>query len=561
MITPFRLLLCACLINLTLLNPLRARSSNWTDLQGTTFKGSPSASYGPFALFNTGPNKGRRVLFRSLSPEDCIRYYEESQKLTRAEDWSQAKSSVSYDLKDRLLRLEKDQLVPVNVKGVPEPELYVLIFSSAWEGDSYAYTIPFQFRAAYDRLQRIYPNRMATVHFGVRQDKQSDLGFAKATFMPWLIANYTELAAIDVFARNAPAQGCVMALVTRDGVLLAQSPAGNLQEVKKFIDELNAIMAAGDEQNPLFWKERAYHQSIIRPHRYATSSTPPMLIGNPLRTSTLRKNGVKQVIASMEIDAEGKVTAINVSNAAEIPAAFLPKLEKALNGSAVFLPAIQQGKPVAGTFAFNYTVPGDSADYDVDRDWIILSARPEIIIPTWLLLRPIPVALEEFSKIDQVKDDETVVLNAMKVSSGGISKKAQLNAFNSDFFNPNGADSIAPVEGKTELVDENSYTWERFDSPNGFVNLRAKVSCDYSVGYAWAEFDSPAAGPAFLGLGSDDGVKVWLNGVLVVDRWTRRMSRIDDDIVPLQLVAGKNRILIKIQNATGDWSFLARLRR
>ncbi len=557
--TSFRLLLCVGLINLALLTSVHARSSNWTDLQGTTFKGSPSASYGPFALFNTGPNKGRRVLFRALAPEDCIRYYEESQKMTRAEDWSQAKSSVSDDLKDRLQRLENNQLVPVNIKGLPEPELYVLIFASAWEGSSY--TISLQFRAAYDRLQRIYGNRMVTVRFGIRQDKQSDLNFAKATNMPWLIANYTELDAIDVFARNAPAQGCLMMLVTRDGVPLAQSTAENLQDVKKFIDELNAIMAASDEQNPLFWKDHAYYQSIIRPRRYATSSTPPMLIGNPLRTSTLRKNGVKQVSASMEIDAEGKVTAVTIANAAEIPASFLPKLEKALSGSAIFLPAIQQGKPVAGTFAFNYSVPGDNTAYDVDKDWIFLSARPETIIPTWLLLRPIPVALEEFSEITQVKDDETVVLSALKVSSSGISKKAQLNAFNSDFFDPNGAASVAPVEGKPELVDENKYTWERYDSPNGFVNLRAKVTCDYSVGYAWAEFDSPAAGPALLGLGSDDGVKVWLNGTLVVDRWTRRMSRIDDDIVPLQLVAGKNRLLIKIQNATGDWSFLARLRR
>jgi hypothetical protein len=56
-------------------------------------------------------------------------------------------------------------------------------------------------------------------------------------------------------------------------------------------------------------------------------------------------------------------------------------------------------------------------------------------------------------------------------------------------------------------------------------------------------------------------VKIWLNGTLVEDRWTRRNSSIDDDIVPLQLVAGKNRILIKIQNVSGGWSFAARIRR
>ena len=61
-------------------------------------------------------------------------------------------------------------------------------------------------------------------------------------------------------------------------------------------------------------------------------------------------------------------------------------------------------------------------------------------------------------------------------------------------------------------------------------------------------------------MGSDDGIKIWLNGELVNDKWIRRISRIDDDIVPLRLKKGKNQLLIKIQNATGDWSFIYRLR-
>ena len=83
---------------------------------------------------------------------------------------------------------------------------------------------------------------------------------------------------------------------------------------------------------------------------------------------------------------------------------------------------------------------------------------------------------------------------------------------------------------------------------------------DYSVGYAWAEWESPADLDAWLGIGSDDGLKIWLNGALVHDKWIRRMSRIDDDVVPMHLTKGRNQILIKIQNAEGDWSFVYRLR-
>ena len=80
------------------------------------------------------------------------------------------------------------------------------------------------------------------------------------------------------------------------------------------------------------------------------------------------------------------------------------------------------------------------------------------------------------------------------------------------------------------------------------------------VGNAWSEFVAQRDTEAWLGLGSDDGVKIWLNGELVHDKWIRRPSHVDDDVVPLRLKKGANRMLIKIQNATIDWSFVYRLR-
>ena len=65
---------------------------------------------------------------------------------------------------------------------------------------------------------------------------------------------------------------------------------------------------------------------------------------------------------------------------------------------------------------------------------------------------------------------------------------------------------------------------------------------------------------AWLGIGSDDGIKVWLNGELVSDKWRHRISQLDDDIVPLKLQAGKNHLLLKVQNMTRNWNFVTRLR-
>ena len=42
---------------------------------------------------------------------------------------------------------------------------------------------------------------------------------------------------------------------------------------------------------------------------------------------------------------------------------------------------------------------------------------------------------------------------------------------------------------------------------------------DYATAYAWARIDMPAETSALLGIGSDDAVKVWLNGELVHENW------------------------------------------
>ena len=83
---------------------------------------------------------------------------------------------------------------------------------------------------------------------------------------------------------------------------------------------------------------------------------------------------------------------------------------------------------------------------------------------------------------------------------------------------------------------------------------------DNCVGYAWTEIMSPADTDAWLGIGSDDGLKVWVNGRLVANSWVVRPSRLGDHVVPFRLKAGRNQILVKVQNDTAAWSFIARLR-
>jgi hypothetical protein len=63
----------------------------------------------------------------------------------------------------------------------------------------------------------------------------------------------------------------------------------------------------------------------------------------------------------------------------------------------------------------------------------------------------------------------------------------------------------------------------------------------------------PEARTAALVLGSDDGVRVFLDRTLVFEKVTVRALDPDDDLAPVELAAGWNRVLAKVENQGGHW--------
>ncbi len=59
--------------------------------------------------------------------------------------------------------------------------------------------------------------------------------------------------------------------------------------------------------------------------------------------------------------------------------------------------------------------------------------------------------------------------------------------------------------------------------------------------YAAADIELGAPQTMLLGIGSDDAVKVWLNGELVHDNWVSRALTVDEDLVLAPMRAGVNR--------------------
>ncbi len=83
---------------------------------------------------------------------------------------------------------------------------------------------------------------------------------------------------------------------------------------------------------------------------------------------------------------------------------------------------------------------------------------------------------------------------------------------------------------------------------------------DDRAAYARTRVWTPSAIDARLDLGSDDGIKVWLNGHVVHAHYTERGCAPKQDTVKVRLQEGWNVLLLKIVNRAGGWGFACRLR-
>lgn len=95
------------------------------------------------------------------------------------------------------------------------------------------------------------------------------------------------------------------------------------------------------------------------------------------------------------------------------------------------------------------------------------------------------------------------------------------------------------------------------------INLRSYYEdhepVEARVTYARSVVQSDREQAATLLTGSDDAIRVWLNGKLVLDRLTARAAQADEDAAPVRLRAGKNTLLVEVSTLAGGWGFYLRL--
>ncbi len=131
-------------------------------------------------------------------------------------------------------------------------------------------------------------------------------------------------------------------------------------------------------------------------------------------------------------------------------------------------------------------------------------------------------------------------------------------AFDRAFIDETGVpDVTAPVR-----VGNRTLRWREYRvfDPQGVVVLNDFFSDnDWVACYAYTEFTVEQEMDAELRIGSDDSVKVWLNGKLVHQFGGMRGLSIDQDRVRVRLQKGVNRLLLKVTQGGGGWEFCVRL--
>jgi hypothetical protein len=130
-----------------------------------------------------------------------------------------------------------------------------------------------------------------------------------------------------------------------------------------------------------------------------------------------------------------------------------------------------------------------------------------------------------------------------------------------DNVNKKGFGTAYPPETEIDLTKSypgkggETVGWKEFPQfqPGKMMDLKRFKHNDLACVYLYHEMESPTAEPVTVWFGSDDTLTVWLNGQQLIAEDVYRPAKPNQNVAGLNLRAGKNQLLIKVCQGTGDW--------
>ena len=106
-------------------------------------------------------------------------------------------------------------------------------------------------------------------------------------------------------------------------------------------------------------------------------------------------------------------------------------------------------------------------------------------------------------------------------------------------------------------VNGTQVKWKAYsDRTSGYIDLAKQFSPKKDVvSYAYRTVNLTEAKTMKFGVGSNDGVRVWINGKLVLDRKVLRPALPNDDQISVPMKKGENTILVKVDQTGNKWGF------
>jgi hypothetical protein len=135
-----------------------------------------------------------------------------------------------------------------------------------------------------------------------------------------------------------------------------------------------------------------------------------------------------------------------------------------------------------------------------------------------------------------------------------------LEGFETDFLQSIGGEkNPSIVDEKIFQAQGKEFAWRSFSSKDSIINMDEAVSKDENVAaYAYKKINAPHDMICLLGFGSNDGARVWLNGIQIWDRPQPGIVVVDHVLIPVHLKKGENSLLIKAEERGNMWGFCAR---